>query len=141
MLHSIASRSLGIMTTNFYDDFLVASPPALKDSADHGMALVFMFTDWLGICKRRKEKATEFSMLCDALGVTFDLSSSKDRLLQVQNTAARVEDLKKAMVEAVEGRSLPRIEALKLRGKLGFADSFLHGRLGALIFKKLLDHA
>ena len=139
MLHSIASRCLGIMTTNFYDDFLVASPPALKDSADHGMALVFMFTGWE--YAKEGKKATEFSSLCDALGVTLDLSASKDHLLRVQNTAARVEDLKRSIAEAVDGRSLPRIEALKLRGKLGFADSFLHGRLGALLLKKLVDHA
>ena len=139
MLHSIASRCLGIMTTNFYDDFLVASPQALKDSADHGMALVFMFTGWE--YAKEGKKATEFSFLCDALGVTFDLSSSKDRLLLVQNTSARVADLSSAIADAINGRVLSRVDALRLRGKLGFADSFLHGRLGALILKKLVDHA
>lgn len=28
-----------------------------------------------------------------------------------------------------------------MRGKLGFADSFLHGRLGALVLKQLSEHA
>ena len=30
---------------------------------------------------------------------------------------------------------------MKLRGRLGFADGYLHGRLGALILKRLIDHA
>ena len=36
---------------------------------------------------------------------------------------------------------LSKAEALVLRGKLGFADSFVHGRLGALVLKKLAEHA
>ena len=31
--------------------------------------------------------------------------------------------------------------ALQLRGRLGFADTYLHGRFGALLMKHLIDHA
>ena len=34
-----------------------------------------------------------------------------------------------------------RHDSLKLRGRLGFADSFLHGRLRSLVLKRLIDHA
>lgn len=36
---------------------------------------------------------------------------------------------------------LTKPEVLVLRGKLGFADSFVHGRLGSLVLKKLAEHA
>ena len=36
---------------------------------------------------------------------------------------------------------LTKHDALASRGKLGFADSFLHGRLGLMVLKQLSDHA
>ena len=43
--------------------------------------------------------------------------------------------------KVIRDRALNRHDSLKLRGRLGFADSFLHGRLGSLVLKKLIDHA
>ena len=42
---------------------------------------------------------------------------------------------------ALEIGTLDKQECLMLRGSLGFADSFLHGRVGKLVLKKLIDHA
>lgn len=42
---------------------------------------------------------------------------------------------------ALEKGSLDKASCLTLRGKLGFADSFLHGCLGALVLKRLSEHA
>ena len=36
---------------------------------------------------------------------------------------------------------MDKSSCLTLRGKLGFADSFLHGRLGSLLLKRLSEHA
>ena len=44
MLYNIMVRGLFLMTTNFYDDFILASPPQLQDSAARGMELVFLLT-------------------------------------------------------------------------------------------------
>ena len=54
MLYTIMVRGLFLLTTNFYDDFILASPPQLRESASSGMELVFMLTGWLS-CKRRQE--------------------------------------------------------------------------------------
>ena len=50
-------------------------------------------------------------------------------------------DLVRQLCDVVKKRSLNRQDALRLRGRLGFADAFLHGRLGALVLKRLVDHA
>jgi hypothetical protein len=50
-------------------------------------------------------------------------------------------DLVRQLGDVVKKRSLNRQDALRLRGRLGFADAFLHGRLGALVLKRLVDHA
>lgn len=45
--------------------------------------------------------------------------------------------LKAALLEG----KLDKQECLVLRGRLGLADSFLHGRVGKLTLKKQIDHA
>ena len=57
------------------------------------------------------------------------------------NTEQRRQDLLALLDHAISNRALGKQETLVLRGKLGFADSFLHGRLGSLVLKKLSEHA
>lgn len=42
------------MTTNFYDDFILASHPGLQDSAKSSMELVFLFAGWEFVVEGRK---------------------------------------------------------------------------------------
>ena len=139
MLYAIAVRGLKLLTTNFYDDFILASPPMLKDSAQSGMELVFMLTGWE--FARSGKKSTEFDVLCRALGVEFNFSMADHCVLKIGNTLARKEELICMISAALKKGSLDKSTCLTLRGKLGFADSFLHGRLGALVLKRLSEHA
>ena len=50
-------------------------------------------------------------------------------------------DLLAAITSAVERGELTKHDALALRGPLGFADSFVHGRLGRQVLKRLSEHA
>ena len=139
MLHFIAARGLFVMNTNFYDDFVLVSRAETQDSAKHAMELVFLLTGWE--FAREGKKKTEFSTLCRALGVVFDFSLSSERKLMIENTEQRKQELKELLQAALDRGTLTRPEALVLRGKLGFADSFVHGRLGILVLSKLIEHA
>ena len=59
----------------------------------------------------------------------------------IENTEQRKLELKEMMQAALDRGTLTRPEALVLRGKLGFADSFVHGRLGSLVLSKIIEHA
>ena len=98
-----------------------------------------MLTGWL--FARDGKKSTAFSSFCKALGVEFDFSRSEEKLLAVANTAARRDELISQIAAALDLGTLSKQECLMLRGRLGFADSFLHGRVGKLVLKKLVDHA
>ena len=87
------------------------------------------------------KKATSLGTICQALGVQFDLSSSGERVLAVKNTEQRVDDLLSMIHATLKAGELGKQDALILRGKLGFADSFLHGRLGLMVLKQLSEHA
>eukprot|EP00435_Cladocopium_sp_Y103_P041156 s1982_g11.t1 len=138
-LFALAVRGLYLLTTNFYDDFILATQPSLRDSAKNSMELLFMLTGWL--YAREGKKATDFSAHCKALGVEFDFSRSEQRLLLVANTEARKAELVRMLEDSLAAGKLEKQLCLVMRGKLGFADSFLHGRLGKLVLKKLIDHA
>ena len=90
---------------------------------------------------QKGKKSTSFDVVCKALGVEFNLEKSGERVLLIQNTEQRVQDLKALIAATLEEGVLGKQSALVLRGKLGFADSFLHGRLGALLLKQLSEHA
>ena len=139
MIHCIATRGAKLIATNFYDDFILASNAALQDSARNSMELIFMLTGWDFATEGRK--ATDFAEVCHALGVSFDLRESCNGVLKVQNTQKRIDELVGFLSNVMEQKRLDRHETLKLRGRLGFADGFLHGRLSALILKRLIDHA
>jgi len=75
------------------------------------------------------------------LGVQFNFSLSPDLVLKVSNTGARRKELISMISGAFENGRLGKNACLSLGGKLGFADSFLHGRLGSLLLKRLSEHA
>ena len=139
MLHFVATRGAKLLTTNFYDDFILASPPELQGSARSYMELVFPFTGWDYAMDGKK--ATVFSQLCGALGVSFEAQGSSLGLLEIKNAASRIKYLVEQLTAVMSSSRLTRNHALKLRGRLGFADGFLHGRLGALVLKRFKDHA
>ncbi len=138
-LFELATRSLLLLTTNFYDDFVLASPDSLHSSSANSMEMLFLLTGWS--YARDGKKATDFSRHCEALGVHFDLESSGERILRVNNTAKRVAEICGQIQLVFQERKLDKKLALQLRGRLGFADTYLHGRFGALLMKHLIDHA
>ena len=139
MLYTICTRALYLLTTNFYDDYILASLPQSMELAKNSMELVFMLTGWRFDLDGKK--ATTFGDVCNALGVQFDLRSSGDKVLRICNTEQRIQDLQAMISATLEEGCLSKQDALVLRGKLGFADSFLHGRLGLMVLKQLADHA
>ena len=138
-LYTLAARALYLLTTNFYDDYILASRPSSVESARNSMELLFLLTGWQYATEGKK--CTSFDRVCRALGVEFDLGKSGERILMIQNTEQRIQDLTVLITSTLESGVLGKQSALVLRGKLGFADSFLHGRLGALLLKQLSEHA
>ena len=78
---------------------------------------------------------------CKALGVEFDFNRSEHKILAVSSPSLRKEELIKHLVSAIHSGVLDKQQSLILRGRLGFADSFLHGRLGRMVLAKLVEHA
>lgn len=139
MIFEIASRSLYVLNTNFYDDFVLASPVDLQCSAARSFELLLSLTGW--IYATDGKKATVFQNHCEALGVKFDLADSGKLSMLVCNTEKRVKEICSQLESVAQCGKLEKKTALQLRGRLGFADTYLHGRFGAILMAYLMEHA
>ena len=90
---------------------------------------------------REGKKATNFSTVCRALGVEFNFANSGEKILKICNAETRRLELVAELNRLLSSKRLGKHDSLVLRGRLGFADSYIHGRLGKLILKQLVDHA
>ena len=118
MIHCIAARGAKLITTDFYDDFILASNGALRESAKNSMELIFPSTGREFATEGKK--AISFAEICCALGVAFNLSKSLDSILEIKSTESRVADLVQQLDVILQQRGLSRHDALKLRGRLWF---------------------
>ena len=82
MLYSVATRCLFLLTTNFYDDCILASRPALADSSSSSMELVFMLTGWQRArrAQRSAENARLLALSLTSTGPSRDLLQSATQL-------------------------------------------------------------
>ena len=116
VLYAIAVKGLYLLSTNFYDDYILAAKPSMVVSSENAIQLVFLLTGW--IFAKEGSKATVFSAVCKALGVEFNLSRSSEQLAFIANTSRRVEDLSALIDSSLAAGQLSKTEALSLRGKL-----------------------
>ena len=67
----IAIKGLHLLSTNFYEGYILASKPSMAVSAENPLRLVFIYirADW--IFTEEGYKDTVFSEVCKALGVEF----------------------------------------------------------------------
>eukprot|EP00435_Cladocopium_sp_Y103_P003229 s2398_g1.t1 len=86
-------------------------------------------------------KAPPFGPVVTALGVTVDVSQLHRGLLTVDSTEARAAELGSAISKVLEEKRLPRLEALRLRGRMQFAASQIFGRVARRCLGVITQHA
>ena len=128
-----------LMWSSFYDDYIVFSPPALARGTELTASSLFKLLGWIFAEEGRKCKP--FDLQCEALGVLFDLQSSKSGICHVTNTPSRVEEISTEIYRLIEQGYITQIEAQKLRGRMQFAESQIYGRTGRRCIGALKDYA
>ena len=76
-----------------------------------------------------------------ALGIQVDLGTFLQGQVFFCNTDKRIAELKCSIQSFLDEGMLLFSEALKLRGRMGFADCQLFGRLGRECFRQVTEHA
>jgi hypothetical protein len=127
------------MWTFFYDDLFRLAAPRLFQSTEMTISALFKLLGW--IFAEEGEKCVPFSEVCDALGVSFNLTLSDKGLASVCNTQARVEELCCDLQRILEEGSLGSKQAQRLRGRMQFAEAQRFGRAGRRCLRVLGESA
>ena len=138
-LWRIATTQLLIPWTNFFDDFVTFAPSNLASNTDDVICTYFKLLGWL--FAEQGDKAKPFAQLFSALGISVDLRNFLSGQVFFTNTERRIAELQSSLQAVLSAGRLPSWEALRLRGRLQFADGQLFGRSGRGFLQALTDHA
>ena len=133
----VGVRGLHLLWTNFYDDFVVTSPPSLAASTSLAVEALFKLTGWA--FAEDGKKCMPFSSSCQALGVLIDLSDSCKGRAFISNTRSRIDELSAALDDVINDGSIAQVEARRLKGRMQFAEAQLFGRVGKRCIRTLTD--
>ena len=124
-IKAVFVRLLHFATSQFYDDFTVIEPRASATTGRELWEEAMAVLGWKIECKVLP--GAEFI----SLGVQFNLAEAMmNGRLVIRNTAKRIADLKREIVEVLRADELRPGRAASLRGKLGFAATQAFGRSG-----------
>ena len=135
----LACVALSIVWTLYYDDFICLSSSMLASHTDNRVRAFFFLLGWQ--FSSSGDKHMDFSEVFTALGVIVQLSSCLDGRLTISNTTRRIKELVEAIQSILSSGSLAKAQALKLRGRMQFAEGQLFGRVGRLCLRAVSDHA
>ena len=135
----IACKCLAVMWTNFYDDFVTFRWERDVERTNAAVELLFDLLGWQ--FAREGDKALPFGCNFGALGIQVDLSCFEKGFIEFSNTEKCKCELKGLILSVLDSGVLASQDALKLRGRLQFADGQLFGRIGKLCLKEIMSHA
>lgn len=116
-----------ILTTGYFDDFLILATSAESGAVTSCVQLVLKMLGWA--FAETGPKAPDFSETFQALGVLLDVRSIHRGLALVINTESRRRDLVQILTSILEDGHLSQIDVLRLRGRLQFAAGNIFGRI------------
>ena len=133
------SHKLLIVSSCYFDDFVVMAPDNLAKSTEETFQLLLDLLGW--DFDRDGDKSGKMGAVVAALGVQVDLSQSSSGLVKVENTEKRKLELSRTIKEVLQSGKLSKGDAASLRGRLGFAEGQLFGRVTRQLLNDLHIHS
>ena len=135
----IRCKCLKLCWTNFYDDFVTFTGAHLANNTEASVALLFDLLGWQ--FAREGEKSKPFGYSFSALGIHVSLDNFTQGWVEFSNTESRITEVCAIIRTIVESGELSYKDAIRLRGRMQFADGQLFGRLGKLCLKSITEHS
>ena len=135
----LGCKALQLPWSCYYDDFVVVAPATCAPLLDSVVCKFLKLLGWTFATEG--SKACPFASRVDALGITIDLSESQRGIVKFANTARRRQELTSVIDDILKSKFLPPSQALRLRGRLQFADGQIFGRVARLGLKHVTCHA
>ena len=138
-LWSILSSLFLVVNSNYFDDFVALASKPEADSVDHTVKTVLKLLGW--VFAQYGPKAPPFAADARVLGVQINVEHMGDGKVEIDNTAARRAELAEVIRRVLSDGHLPRMEALRLRGRMQFASGQLFGRVAKRTLAIVTQHA
>eukprot|EP00434_Breviolum_minutum_P036637 symbB.v1.2.032470.t1/scaffold3898.1/size48671/2 len=138
-LQWLAARCLALPMSCYFDDFVSFTTPALAMNTQASLCLMLDVFGWA--FDKEGPKSDDFSSSVAALGVIVDLSYTATGRLLVGNTQKRLHESIEFVHAVVKANKLTKKDALTLRGRLGYCDAFIFGRIGKVALQNITRHA
>ena len=135
----IGCKCLRVVWSCFFDDYVTFTREDLADNTESTICLLFELLGW--DFARIGEKADPFGKSFSALGIQISLDHFREDRVEFSNTQRRISEICHLVDGYIANGKLCSKEAVRLRGRLQFADGQLFGRLGKLRLKEVTDHA
>ena len=123
-LWTIGVRLLSILWIVYFDDFVVFEERALSKHCEFVVGTFFKMLGWAPSI----DKENEFSGSLKALGILIDLSEVKLLKVRFSNTDECRFEVAHDIKAILKSGKLGRSEGQRIRGRLLFAESQIHGR-------------
>ena len=138
-LWSILSSLFLVINSNYFDDFVVLANQLEVASVDHTVKTVLKLLGW--VFAQDGPKAPPFSQDARALGVQINVARMCEGVIEVGDTASRRSEMSESLRQILADGSLPRMEALRLRGRMHFVSGQLFGRVAKRTLAVVTRHA
>ena len=129
----IGCKCLRVVWSCFFDDYVTFTREDLADNTESTICLLFELLGW--DFARVGEKADPFGKSFSALGIQISLDHFREGRVDFSNTQRRISEVCDLIDGYIASGKLCSKEAVRLRGRLQFADGQLFGRLGKLCLK------
>ena len=142
VVHSIwfiGTVGLSLPWVCYFDDFITICSGSLAHSTDATIKRLFKLLGWTLSSDGKKD--LPFRRSFEALGIVVDLEESANKVVKFANTPSRVSELCGSIGDILDAGSLKQPLALRLRGRMQFADSQLFGRSARMCLRQVTKHA
>ena len=129
-------RLLSILWTVYFDDFVVFEERTLSKHCAFVVGTFFKMLGWATSI----DKENEFSGSLKALGILIDLSEVKSLKVRLSNTDERRFEVTHDIKPILKSGKLGRSDGQRIRGRLLFAESQIHGRRSIRQMQVLSKH-
>eukprot|EP00435_Cladocopium_sp_Y103_P052298 s2664_g16.t1 len=133
------AHELDLVVSCYFDDYVCLAPSILAPSSEKAFATLLDLLGWK--YDDSGDKADAMSSEVSALGVLFNLEPSGEARLEVANTQKRKEEVSQAILSTLDRGTLSQHAAAALKGRLGFAEGQLLGRVTRKLINELGAHA
>ena len=135
LLWCIGASGLGIIWSNFFDDFPALCPGLVAASTRMSTEALLRLLGWQ--FAEGDDKNKPYQQIFDALGVTFDLTELAWGRSVVYNKPGRVKATCQEIEATLARGSMTKLQMASLRGKLQFMDAQIFSRASKSVMFEL----